>query len=95
MIDTLRWGYVFYTIATNISFEERLGIVATAIKMYYSKEDRKKIKGDSYEGVLSTEGKRGLLGSFAGQVFKAEIETSKGKQDLSFLVTEKINEMLN
>ncbi len=89
MIDARRWDYKFYEIATGLKLEDRLDVVAEAIDMYLSKDEERSLKGERYEGRMYQDG-AGVLGGFAGTVYRAELETNKGKQRMAFLIIERI-----
>ncbi len=94
MIDARRWDYKFYEIATGLKLEDRLKVVGEAIDMYLSKDKERSLKGERYEGRLYQDGS-GVLGGFAGTIYRAELETNKGKQKMSFLIIEKIKQEWN
>lgn len=84
----VRWGYWFLIGNSRLSEEDRFSLVEDAISMYLSDTGRKKVKGDDYEGVLTTKGQYDMLGAFGGQRFEAELDSSTGKIKLRFLINE-------
>ena len=66
-----------------------------AVYMHKRKELRAKIKGDSFEGAMKTDGRYKCLSSFVGKVYGAEIDTNHGKRNLSFLLIDYGNPELN
>ena len=94
-IDHGRWVVTFLKTETGLSPYDRLYLMLQATEMYLSREEERAVRGETFEGVLHRTGKYQLLGTFGGQEFKAEVETDKGKKDLAFLVTEKVNPNLN
>jgi len=51
-------------------------------------ETERNIKGPEYEGRLYTEQRYELIGTMGGQRFDANLETSRGHDNASFLVNE-------
>jgi len=78
---------------TRLSEDQREYLLVKATIMYLNEEKRKRVKTDEFEGVIYTEGKYGMIGSFGGLEFRAEIDTDGGKAKLSFLVSERTNRM--
>ena len=91
----MQWGWVYLVSDTRLSEEERKSLMIEAIRMYQTGKERKKVRGERYEGVISTSGRHELIGTFDGQHFDAELDTDHGKSKLSFLVAEKIRAELN
>ncbi len=90
-----RWGYVFLAFDSFITFDERIYLAREAIEMKLNGISTRDIKRDGYEGKLYEKGGYQTLGTFSGQCFEAELETDRGKSNLSFLVTEHIRATLN
>lgn len=84
-----RWGYTFLKGDSRLSFEERFYLIDQATQMYLDNEDGRDVKLDSLEGRISTKGECANLGCFSGQKFEAEIENSKGKIKVTFIVDER------
>ncbi len=89
------WDYAFLVAPMRIPFEERLYLVEAAVEMYVKHEKQKKIVRPDYEAVIKTDGKSGLLGCFTGQKFTGVVETAKGKCNLAFLVTARLDHSMN
>lgn len=83
-----RWGYTFLVADSKLSWSDSEYLILQATEMYLRNEDKRKIGTDSLEGLISTEGKWDSLGCFGGQRFEAEVETSRGKAYIRFLVNE-------
>jgi hypothetical protein len=88
-------AYAFVSFDGKLSIEDKLHFVSEAIRMYKAREKKRHVHGEKYEGVITTDGKRSLLGTFSGQVFNAEVDTNRGKSTLCFLLREKINYKMN
>jgi hypothetical protein len=83
-----RWGYTFLLTDSGLSEKERMGLVMQATEMYLSGERERRLKEENFEGVLYTERKFDVLGSFAGQRFEADLDSNYGNTHLRFLVNE-------
>ena len=83
------WGYAFLRGDSRTNLGEKERLLLEAIDMYYLDEEKRYVQGDSYEGVVTTERKWGLIGSFGGQVFDAEVDTNSGRSHLRFLVQDR------
>ena len=83
-----RWGFTFLVADARLTEDERVGLVYEATTMYLQGERKKRVRGETYEGLLYTAGNVETLGTFSGQQFDAVIETDGGKAKLRFLVTE-------
>jgi len=95
MYEKFRWGFVYLNTTRNMPLEESHYLVSQAVDMYLEKEKKRNLQRDMYEGVIFNTGQSGILGSFSGHKFAAELETDKGKVNLEFIVTEKIDASLN
>lgn len=84
----IRWGFTFLDIKGWLPYRDKLNLIAEATRMYLDRVEGQKVRGEGYEGHLSTEGKWGYLECFSGQVFEAELETQDGPAFLKFLVSE-------
>tara|TARA_B110000196_G_C20596415_1_gene408701 strand:+ start:238 stop:546 length:309 start_codon:yes stop_codon:yes gene_type:complete len=89
----MRWGYVFLKSASHLQQNDILDVMRGAVEMYLDGENERELKASFYEGKLYTQNKYELLGSLGGQRFDAEIETNKGKDILTFLVSEQTSGM--
>lgn len=83
------WGIVYLNTDTRLTDDERDDIVIEAIKMYYGKHHRRKLKGERYEGLMWSDGDEKMLNVFSGRPYKAEVEIEghRHKAKLEFLVT--------
>jgi len=89
MFDEMnRWVYAFLQGDSRLSAEDRFGLLTRASVMYFRNETELKVETDTFSGVISTKGDYGLIGSFGGQRFDAELETNDGKVNLKFLISE-------
>lgn len=66
--------------ARNILFD-------TAQEMVRGGKERRKIKGEDFEGLVTTRGETAIMGSLAGIVFHAEVECEDGRRsNVTYLV---------
>ena len=84
----IRWGYVFLKASSYIGQEEFQELMVQAVEMYLAGETERNVKISEYEGRLHTEQRYELIGTIGGQRFDAVLETSRGKDNASFLVNE-------
>ncbi len=84
----IRWGYVFLRSSNYLGSEEINNLMVQAVEMYLAGESERKVKQDSYEGRLLTEGRYEVMGGLGGQRFDAELETVYGSDQATFLVNE-------
>ena len=84
----VRWGYVFLRAASYMSEEDVKDLMTQAVEMYLKGEDERLVKGASFDGKLYTDQKYEILGAFGGQRFDADLETIRGKDKATFLVSE-------
>jgi hypothetical protein len=89
------WRSTFLETDSLMSEEDRLRIRTQIADMYLDGKDKANIKGDDYEGRITTNNKSYLVGSLWGQEFEAVLETNHGKSKLSLLVAEPIDVSLN
>ncbi len=81
-----RWGFVYLRTTTIIPSEERDWLLGEASEMYLKDETQRKVSGDSYEGRIYTHKEWGTLAELSGQKFYAELDTTKGRVEIEFLV---------
>ena len=84
----IRWGYVFLKASSYLNTEEFHELMVQAVEMFLAGETERNVKGPEYEGRLYTEQRYELIGTMGGQRFDADLETSRGKDNASFLVNE-------
>ena len=84
----IRWGYVFLKASTYLGSDEFQELMVQAVEMYLAGETERNVKGPEYEGRLYTEQRYELIGTMGGQRFDADLETSRGRDNASFLVNE-------
>ena len=84
----IRWGYVFLRSSNYLNHEESNELMVQAVEMYLGGESERKVKRDSFEGRLLTEGRYEVMGGLGGQRFDAELETVYGRDQATFLVNE-------
>tara|TARA_B100001029_G_C14972165_1_gene400886 strand:+ start:297 stop:605 length:309 start_codon:yes stop_codon:yes gene_type:complete len=89
----MRWGYVFLKSPTHLDKDDVFDVMRDAVEMYLDGERERDLKESFYEGKLYTQNKYELIGALGGQRFDAEIETNKGKDVLTFLVSEQTSGM--
>ena len=64
----IRWGYVFLRSANYLNSEEFSELMVQAVEMYLAGEPERKVKHESYEGRLFTEGRYEVMGGLGGSV---------------------------
>ena len=84
----VRWGYVFLRSSNYLNHEESNELMVQAVEMHLKGESERKVKHDSFEGRLLTEGRYEVMGGLGGQRFDAELETVYGRDQATFLVNE-------
>lgn len=84
----IRWGYVFLKASSYLGQEEFQELMVQAVEMFLAGETERNVKGPEYEGRLYTEQRYELIGTMCGQRFDADLETSRGHDNASFLVNE-------
>jgi len=88
-------AYAFISFDMGLDRDDRLHFVSEAISMYREREQRRTVKGESYEGVLTTDGSRAFAGGWAGQLYQAMVETDAGKCELSFILSQRFDPNMN
>ena len=95
MDDLYRWGIAFLVADAKLTFGQRQYIVDSAAQMLGVGEESRDISLKIYrnpeldlEGRITTKGESGVLGSFVGIKYAAEIETHKGEVKIVFLMSE-------
>ncbi len=84
----IRWGYVFLKASSYLGQEEFQELMVQAVEMFLAGETERNVTGQEYEGRLYTEQRYELIGTMGGQRFDADLETSRGPENASFLVNE-------
>ena len=84
----IRWGYVFLRSANYLNPEEFHELMVQAVEMYLEGESERKVKRDSFDGRLFTEGRYEVMGGLGGQRFDADLDTVYGRDQATFLVNE-------
>ena len=84
----IRWGYVFLRSSNYLNADESHELMIQAVEMYLAGESERKVRQDTYEGRLLTEGRYEVMGGLGGQRFDAELETVYGRDQATFLVNE-------
>ncbi|MFH0890112.1 MAG: hypothetical protein V1836_03150 [Candidatus Aenigmatarchaeota archaeon] len=84
----VRWGFTFLRGASYLSEADKFGLMTHATEMYLRQEDERPVKSNHYTGRITTQRKYEILGTFGGIHFDAELETERGKDRMSFLVSE-------
>lgn len=95
MRDLYRWGIAFLVSDARLTYGQRQYIIDQAAMMLDTGQEEKDIslRIESHpaldlEGRITTKGEPGVLGSYVGIKYAAEIETSKGKVNIAFLMSE-------
>lgn len=78
IVDGRKIDYAFLHGGYFFSEADRDRIVFETARMHYLSLERKKIRGESFEGVIRTDGEEGVMGGFAGVIYNAEFDTEKG-----------------
>ena len=89
--NRIRWGYVFLKASSYLGTDEFQDLMVQAVEMFLAGETERDVKGPEYEGRLYTEQRYELIGTMGGQRFDANLETSRGHDNASFLVNEQTN----
>ncbi len=84
----LRWGFVFLHCPLKLSEEQRLGLVALAIRAYMDDLPRIDFDWEYCQGWVEVASEAVGIGNFYGQRFTAEVNLPEGSGSLEFLVTE-------
>lgn len=90
-----RWGVSFLESDLQLTYDERLELITHATEMFLNEEKQREVKGKEYEGLIATDNKYHLLGSFGGKKFEAIVDVRDKHAYVSFLVKEYINPSLN
>ncbi len=61
-------------------------LVKTASEMFFSEENKRKFREDAAEGVLEADFEVGVMVFLTGIIFRATIETDRGKSKVNFLL---------
>lgn len=93
-MTSFRWGYVFLQFDMRVPYSQRIHLADQACDMYLNKETSRDVKlescehQDGLEGRITTTGKYGVSGSYAGVIYTAEVDISGGTAKLAFLISE-------
>jgi hypothetical protein len=90
-----RWGTVYLIADPRLVEDVRLEILVEAAEMYLAHEKKRKIKGDDYEGKITTERKYRTLGCYGGYEYHAELDTPNGKSETTFILMQQFNPAYN
>lgn len=81
-----RGFYCLMVSGKPIDDEVSTQLYVAACRMFDGGNNRKKLSGANYEGVLTTEFEYVSMGSIGGTRFRAEIETDSGTTRVDFVV---------
>lgn len=85
------WSYIFVNPDMfGIDGRDTDHLMWNVIDLYKKEEDSRDIEGNEYEGRLSKDS-YGCIGGFSGPVFKAELDTPKGRRNPSIMLLERID----
>ena len=84
----LRWGFVVLSANTRLDEKMRHDLLVLAIQAFLDDETMVDFDWEEATGRLTAQGEPAMLGSFVGQTFRAEIESTEGPGRVDFLVTE-------
>src|SRR3989338_10170821 len=93
--DIYRWGIAFLTADSRLTEEQRIYLVNKAVSMYFQDEETSDVhinlkdRDDlCLEGRIITRGETGVIESFVGIIYTAEVDIAKGRVKVSFLLSE-------
>jgi hypothetical protein len=86
IVDGRMWSWVYLSSDSSLTDADRDTIALEAIRMDNRGTRRKSIKGENFEGHMVRR-ERGLLGSFSGTEYRADIETDDGEMRISLLMS--------
>lgn len=67
-------------------------IVAGASRMLIDNRTGISLKADYFEGMITTDFKKGIMGSLGGTIFEADIESDLGLTSMRFILTRPLND---
>lgn len=89
------WSYVFVDPDLfGVSDGDRDHLLWNIVDLQKNKEIERDIEGQNYEGRI-IKGKISLFGGLCGRLFRAELDTPKGKRKPKVMLLEKIEAALN
>ncbi len=89
-----KWMTFFLQTSSYLSMREKMELVAEAVDMYYSKDRKRRVRGENYEGFMFTEGAYQTVLDVTGICFDAEIHTHKGTLNMKFLIIDEADKGL-
>lgn len=72
----------------RLPMQDKMRLLGEAGLMYFRGGIEKRVAGEHYEGTIKTTGRYQMLVDFGGQRFDAELETTYGKANFTFLISE-------
>ncbi len=78
--------YCLMTAGLPVDDDIRNALFYTAREMLKAGAEKRRLKTDFMEGVVTTEFKVGCMGSVAGTIFQAEIDAEAGSTKVSYIV---------
>ncbi len=78
--------YCLVMSGASLTEELRSTLLRTALAMYSTNQEHQQLHGNDFEGRVTTEYKRGMVGVFSGTVFSAEIESDQGRTKVTYIV---------
>ena len=87
--------FYYLDTCTAITNEDREHICQQAAQMYIERDKKRTISDDNFECQIKDSRKSFTFGGLYGKLFDINIETSKGKFKMSFLVNKFVNPSLN
>jgi len=70
----------------GLTDDVRTILYKTAQKMLRKEWSKQKIKGEGFEGLITTKNETSVMGSIAGILFKATVETEATKTRVHYLI---------
>lgn len=75
-VDGMVWGYAYMLTDSRLSVEERDTFLVHAIRMFYTDQNKKKIKTENFEGYVRMTNPCALVGTHIGREYTGEMESN-------------------
>lgn len=78
-------------VCTKVSLTDdmRYTLYRTAFEMCASKIAERKVRASGFRATVKTDGQRGIMGTIAGIVFSATVDTDRGEGLVTYIVRER------
>ncbi|MBP7992746.1 MAG: hypothetical protein KAZ30_03795 [Candidatus Magasanikbacteria bacterium] len=70
----------------SLTDDMRYTLYRNAFEMYRDKIAERKVRTPGFRATLKTDGKHGVMGTIAGVVFSAKVDTDRGEGLVTFIV---------